>query len=391
MIKKIKYLALCFMLFNVFMINTYAYTKDDIINLTSKINICSSDTNSLINGFKVTYFRLLNERDISEENLDKIYNNISIVKQIIEENNICNSEDLSKLSSQLKDKLYNLYKETNKIITSSPKYIDGIDNKIENKDDEVKIVIDSSSSEIKVYEDGMLINVVGNTKKLNYVGLNGILIGIILLFFSLLFLSLALKLKYRKSVIISSLIYTSIFVLLVALIFRNDISSYMDKIIGMSVSINNGDKKIVALNKKIISYPSYNSKYGVITINNSREDIYFGDDSNILSIGIGHNTNSSLPGEMGTTILSGHNTGLFKELYNLNRNDLVEIQTLYGSFTYEMVESKIVDDDNLSSIEENYDLIMYTCYPNINLYGNKRLILYFKLIKSEWLGDQSES
>ena len=38
-------------------------------------------------------------------------------------------------------------------------------------------------------------------------------------------------------------------------------------------------------------------------------------------------------------------------------------------------------------LEKDYDLIMYTCYPNKELYGNKRLIIYAKLDKTKWVGE----
>lgn len=388
MIKKIKYILFSVMLFLVF-VNVNAYTKEDIVNLASSINTCSSDTASLVNGFKVTYTRMINERDVSDENLTKIYNNISVVKGILIENNVCTKESLSALPNDIKDELYSLYKQTNKLITSSPKYVDIEESKKNNE--EVQVVFDSSTNKIKMYEGGTLINVVESNKKLNYVGLNKNIIVLIFVLIALIIFMVILKIKGKKSIFITSFTYVLIFLLFTTLVFRNDISSTLDKLHDMSVKVNTNEKEVVVKDAKIISYPSYDSKYATIYINDKKENIYFGDSSEILAKGIGHTTTSSLPGEGKTTVLSGHNTGLFKELFDLKKSDKVSIETIYGRFTYKVVDSSIVEDTDINSIEKDYDLILYTCYPNTNIYGNKRLIIYLDLVDSEWLGDVDEN
>lgn len=442
MIKKFKLFILITILFFSCIFTAGAYTKEDVINLTSSINVCSSESASLVNGMKTTYVRLLNERDVSTSDLNKIYNNISYVKNILSSYNVCSKEGLSALPKSVKDKLYNLYNETNKIITSSPKHVDkkeesnlgnnnsgnnnsnnnsGNNNSSNNtssdssnnnsnnnnsnnnnssnnnsnsggkkSDGEIKVVVDSSTNEIKIYEDGTLIDVVGGNTKLNYVGLNKIIIFSIILMVIVLIIMIVLKIFKKKNIFITSTIYSVLILLSLTLIFRNEVSIALDTLYTMSVKLNNAEKELVVYNNKIISYPSYESKYATIYINDNSEDVYFGDSSYILSKGIGHTTQTSLPGEGSTTVLSGHNTGLFKELFNLNKKDKVVIETTYGKFTYEMSGSKVVDDTDLSSISEEYDLILYTCYPNSTLYGNKRLVVYLNLIDSEWLGEASE-
>ena len=391
MIKKIKLLLLVFILFLGFS-NCYAYTKDDIVNLASSIDTCSSDTASIVSGFKATYTRLINERDVSSEDLNQIYNNISTVKGILSAFSVCSKESLSALPSSVKDQLYSLYKQTNKLITSSPKYVDIIDNnETTNNEEAVQMIIDSSNKKVNVYEEGTLINVVGNYEKLNYVGLNKILIGIIVFFVILLIIMSILKGKFKKSIFITSIMYVSIFTILFMVVFRNNISSYLDILSNMSVDVSDKQKDVRVQGKKIISYPSYGVKYATMYIGERRESIYFGDSSEILSKGIGHMTSSSLPGEGGKTILSGHNTGLFRKLFDLEKNDEIIIDTIYGKFTYKFKGSKVVEDTDISSIEEDYDLILYTCYPNTNIYGNKRLVVYLNLVSSDWLGDKDEN
>ena len=391
MIKRIKYMVFSVILLFIF-IGVNALTKDDVINLASSINTCSTDTKALVSGFKVTYTRILNERDVSDSDLNKIYNNINTVKSILNNYNACSKESISKLPKSVKDELYSLYKQTNKLITSSPKYIDKEqnNNKVVKNDDEVKVVIDSSTNQIKVYEGSSLIDVVGKEEKLNYVGLNKSIICFMLIIASILVFLIALRIKGKKNIFIVSFIYVFSFLLLGMIIFRNEISQVLDIIETMSINTNNIEKNIKVRNKKIISYPSYNSKYASIYINGKEDSIYFGDSNEILSKGIGHMTKSGLPGEGLTTILSGHNTGLFNELFDLVEDDKVTIETIYGKFTYEMKDRKIVDDSKVDVLYNDYDLILYTCYPNVSLYGNERLVIYLNLIDSKWLGDTNE-
>ena len=185
--------------------------------------------------------------------------------------------------------------------------------------------------------------------------------------------------------------YASIFIIIITIAFKDKMSSYLYILSNMSVNVSDKQKDVRVKDKKIISYPSYGVKYATMYIGQRRESIYFGDSSDILSKGIGHMTSSSLPGEGGKTILSGHNTGLFRKLFDLEKNDKVIIDTIYGKFTYEFKDSKVVEDTDISSIEEDYDLILYTCYPKTNIYGNKRIVVYLKLVSSEWLGDKDES
>ena len=87
-----------------------------------------------------------------------------------------------------------------------------------------------------------------------------------------------------------------------------------------------------------------------------------------------------------------HNTEVFNELHkrvisNLKNGNKIVIETNYAKFEYTVKTSKIVNETDLNSLEKDYDLILYTCYPNKELYGNKRLIIYAKLDKTKWVGE----
>ena len=110
-----------FILFFSLMVNVYAYSKEDIINLGNSVSSCDKETNIMINDARNSYNRLLKERDITQKNLNKIYNNLRIVISIIDEYEVCSEEEVKSLSENIKNRLKNLFYETRDIMTSSPK------------------------------------------------------------------------------------------------------------------------------------------------------------------------------------------------------------------------------------------------------------------------------
>ena len=55
-----------------------------------------------------------------------------------------------------------------------------------------------------------------------------------------------------------------------------------------------------------------------------------------------------------------------------------------------MLDYEIVKETDIDILEKKYDLILYTCYPNSNLYGDKRVVVFANLKSSKWLGDINE-
>lgn len=365
-----------------------AYTKEDIVSLTSSFKSCSSTTTSIIKGLTASYSRMLNEREITPSDLNEIYNNLNSAINTLKKYEVCSINDKNKIPSSVFSNLYSLYNETNNIILSSPKISDTESNS-ESKY-ETNIVIDSTANQIKVYENGALSDVIETEEKLNYVGLNKLVYVMIIGLSLLLIVLILLKILKFKSALVVSLIYVSILSLSITVVFRNQVSLILDVLQSMNVKINEINKEVLTKDEKIISYPLYGSEYAQIYINDSQGDIYFGDSSSILKKGVGQKSSSYLPGEGKTTILSGHNTGVFKELSSLNKNDEIIIETTYGKFIYKVEKKEIIEDTNIGVLEKEYDLILYTCYPNSNLYGDKRVVVFANLKSSKWLGDINE-
>lgn len=391
MIKKMVFIVLLSSF--IFISEVNAYTKEDIINLSNNVNICDSETKAIFNSTRASYIRLLNTRYISKDNINLIYNNVQKVIGILNKNNLCKINDKVKMSAALKKELYNLFVETNSIIIDAPQIsTDGTNEDVIKEENKVNtnIITDSTTNEIKIYEDGILTNVIKLEAKLNYVGLNKIVIITITFLISLLIILIIFKFFFKKNIMLTSFIYVILLILPISYIFKDEISTVFNYISLMKLEENNNTKDVLVSNEKIIEYPSIGNKYGVIYINDKKEDIYFGDSEQILKKGIGQSNASFLPGEEKKTILSGHNTGAFKELSNLKNKDQVLIETMYGGFKYQVKKIVIVDDNNTDILENDYDLIMYTCYPNKTLYGNKRIVVMANLIESVWLNENSK-
>jgi sortase A len=269
---------------------------------------------------------------------------------------------------------------------SSPRISDG-------KIPEENIVIDLNSNTFEIYEDGNVSEVIEVKEVLNHVGLNSkyiivfTIVIISLIVFSIF--SFILYKKKKRSPIIISFIYVNIFLFVGMFLFRNEISIGFDLIDKISMNENASKKEIKTSKKSIISYPSYGEKYATIKIKEESGDIYFGDSSRVLAMGLGQSSNYGFIGE-DKTVISGHNTGFFKNLLNVKEDEEILVETVYGKFNYKVKKIEIVGHTEISKLEEDYDLILYTCYPLGDLYGDKRIIVFLDNIESRWVGDDNE-
>lgn len=386
-----KYLKLAILFFILtFSITAYGATKEDIISLSNSVSTCPGSTGALIKGFKNSYTRMLNERDVSSSDLDIIYSNISKAISIINNYDVCSGDGKKNIPSNVKSELYSLYNNSNSIILRSPKITDKKEENNEVKTTtkvDSNLVIDKNNEEVKIYDNGVLTNVIKTTQKLNYVGINkGVKITIISLLI-LLIAFITLRILKINPLLNNSLIYCTILLLTITTLFRENITLGLDVISLMNVNEKIANKEATVIDKKIVSYPTYGTKYGTIYLNNESDNIYFGDSVNILKRGVGTSSLYDIPGDKDKVVLSGHNTGIFKNLSNLKNGNKIVIETNYAKFEYTVKTSKIVNETDLNSLEKDYDLILYTCYPNKELYGNKRLIIYAKLDKTKWVGE----
>ncbi|MGQ0440143.1 sortase, partial [Bacillus sp. B-TM1] len=79
----------------------------------------------------------------------------------------------------------------------------------------------------------------------------------------------------------------------------------------------------------------------------------------------GHFAGSSLPGQDGNVVLSGHRNTSFRKLEYLKKGDSIGFSTPYGNFVSEMINFKITDaKDATIIVPTDYEtLTLTTCYP----------------------------
>ncbi|MEC1471818.1 class D sortase [Bacillus haynesii] len=132
--------------------------------------------------------------------------------------------------------------------------------------------------------------------------------------------------------------------------------------------------------------PKFGEAAGILEIPkiNAELPIVEGTDADDLEKGVGHYKGSYYPNDNGQIVLSGHRDTVFRRTGELKRGDQLKILLPYGSFSYEIENTKIVDKNDTSIITLQHDkeeLILTTCYP-FSYIGNapKRYIIYGKRV-----------
>lgn len=135
-------------------------------------------------------------------------------------------------------------------------------------------------------------------------------------------------------------------------------------------------------------YPVAGEDIGSLTIPALKRklSILQGTDEKQLDKGVGHFTQSVLPGEKDNCVISGHRDTVFRQLGNLKIGDQLIVETSAGKFTYEVSGTRIVHADDKTVIVpfDHAVLTMTTCYPFYAI-GNApdRYIVSANLVKSE--------
>lgn len=152
--------------------------------------------------------------------------------------------------------------------------------------------------------------------------------------------------------------------------------------LGLSSANPNIDKALYPV------YPAEGDHIGSLTIPalNRKVNIIQGTSDKELSKGVGHFTQSVLPGEEDNSVISGHRDTAFRQIGNLKIGDQLIVQTSAGTFTYEVDGTRIVHEDDRTIIvpTDNAVLTLTTCYP-FNFIGNApdRYIVSAVLVKNK--------
>ena len=127
--------------------------------------------------------------------------------------------------------------------------------------------------------------------------------------------------------------------------------------------------------------PSTGDKVGILHIPKLASDlpIIEGTHEDELSEGVGHYNGTAYPLQNDQIVLSGHRDTVFQRMGELELGDIMTVQLPYGEFSYEIVETKIVDaDDRTIIVPTSPDevLTVTTCYPfNFVGYAPDRYII----------------
>ena len=106
--KKILFVIISILLF--FPIQVKGATNEEIINDISEKQelICDKSTNQLFNTYRLLFTRMLKEKELSNDDLERILTNLKNAVLLIEENDICKKTDLDTLPSNVKTKIKEL-------------------------------------------------------------------------------------------------------------------------------------------------------------------------------------------------------------------------------------------------------------------------------------------
>jgi len=112
-----------------------------------------------------------------------------------------------------------------------------------------------------------------------------------------------------------------------------------------------------------------------LTINKKSTYVLAGATGRTLAFGPAHMSSTPLPGKPGNSVITGHRDTHFSNLAELNVGDVIHIETLDDSTKYKVTHTRIVDEKNLSVIQNSaQDMVtLITCYPFNGLNTNTPL------------------
>ncbi|MDP4143651.1 MAG: class D sortase [Bacillota bacterium] len=161
---------------------------------------------------------------------------------------------------------------------------------------------------------------------------------------------------------------------------------FVSKVIVNKPSTNTPIKKITINNKKV-EYPRNGDQLGTLIIPSISLNypIIEGDDQENLAKGVGHDSSTPIPGQVGNIVLDAHRDTMFRNLGDLKIGDNITIETKYGKYTYKVYKTRIVTPDDTTAIikSDKQMLTLYTCYP-FNYIGHapKRYIVMTEFVSS---------
>ncbi len=160
---------------------------------------------------------------------------------------------------------------------------------------------------------------------------------------------------------------------------------YKEQILGATSIEESLSSTQVVLDQKLLE--ELNTRISIVDIN-VEGAIYQGESSLTMDKGFWHFPISKFPGEKGNVVIIGHRflnlppaTDTFYNLDKIKIGDHIDITHSEGEYTYIVVETKEVESNDMSIIEQgdDYKLTLVTCTPLWT--SEKRLVVIAKLDK----------
>ena len=85
----------------------------------------------------------------------------------------------------------------------------------------------------------------------------------------------------------------------------------------------------------------------------------------ILGLAVGHVPGTAVPGQPGNVAIAGHRDTLFRGLRGIQKNDVIQFETLDGTYTYDVESTEVVAPEDVSVLKAGVhpELTLVTCYP----------------------------
>jgi sortase A len=93
--------------------------------------------------------------------------------------------------------------------------------------------------------------------------------------------------------------------------------------------------------------------------------VLHGTDDITLNRGVGQIAGTAAPGEMGNIGIAGHRDGFFRNLKEVNKGDVIELETTTASAVYVVDRILVTGPDDVSVLKprDTRSLTLVTCYP----------------------------
>ncbi len=184
-------------------------------------------------------------------------------------------------------------------------------------------------------------------------------------------------LKWLTARIFAPLVFALTGYLLIYLAFGSTLSmvdGMWDLITGgnryeaQELMVNRLDGYTESVPSSVITFPKYGDMYGEIRIESAdiTAPLYYGDSDELLKKGVCQYIGSMYIGSGTTVLISGHNNTYLHSLGIVKVGDIIEIDTNYGSYVYEVdsVSIEKASDSSWYDLEATHEnLELYTCYP----------------------------